>query len=406
MVLRGAAELVDEAFAALRAVDVSACDADGLDGVRHHLARVEGWVELQRAAVVARADELAEAGRAPRAEDADGRRRSSRARQREAKRARAITDTPGLGDALAAGAMGAEHADALANLPECVDDETRAELVDAAGGQSPEAFAALCRRTAQRAEGRDRPAPVSTLRRWDDTDTGQGVLHGEFDAELRAIIWPSIDAEIERLWRHAHDTDPRSTVTKNARLAAQALANLVQGRPTTHHQPRADIAVHIDLQTLIDGLHDQTVAETADGQPLSVEAIRRLACDANLIPVVLGRVGEVLDVGRGYRTATRAQRSALEAMYPTCGFPGYSVPVSWCQIHHLHPWEHGGTTDLHNLLPLCHRHHHLVHDSHWRLTLDPTTRTLSVHRPDGTHHATAPLQPRTSRGSPPIERAA
>ncbi len=51
--------------------------------------------------------------------------------------------------------------------------------------------------------------------------------------------------------------------------------------------------------------------------------------------------------------------------------------------------EHGGTTDLHNLLPLCVTHHHAVHHRHWQLTLTPN-RQLTITYPDGTTNHTAP----------------
>jgi predicted restriction endonuclease len=55
------------------------------------------------------------------------------------------------------------------------------------------------------------------------------------------------------------------------------------------------------------------------------------------------------------------------------------------------PWDaHRGATDLANLLPLCSRHHHLVHEGGWRLSLDHE-RTLTIIRPDGELHATVPL---------------
>jgi hypothetical protein len=31
-------------------------------------------------------------------------------------------------------------------------------------------------------------------------------------------------------------------------------------------------------------------------------------------------------------------------------------------VHHLLEWEHGGTTDLSNLVLLCRRHHVAVHE--------------------------------------------
>ena len=141
----------------------------------------------------------------------------------------------------------------------------------------------------------------------------------------------------------------------------------------------------IDLATLLTGLHDHSVAETADGHPLPVASLRRLCCDAVLVPVVLDGAGAVVDVGRERRTATRDQRRALRAMYTTCGHPGCEVRFDACQIHHVTPWEHGGSTDLANLLPLCSRHHHLVHEGGWQLTLQPD-RTITLTRPDSTRH--------------------
>ena len=51
--------------------------------------------------------------------------------------------------------------------------------------------------------------------------------------------------------------------------------------------------------------------------------------------------------------------------------------------------EHGGLTDLVNLLPLCHKHHHLVHEGAWQLKLLPD-RTLKIYRPNGEHSETVP----------------
>ena len=145
-----------------------------------------------------------------------------------------------------------------------------------------------------------------------------------------------------------------------------------------------EVSVLIDLPTLRDGLHDRSVAETSDGQPLPPETIRRLACQADLIPVVLDGRGVTLDVGRSRRVATPAQRTALRAMYRTCAHPDCTVRFGDCDIHHVLEWtSHLGPTALDNLLPLCGRHHHLVHEGGWRLRLRPD-RTIILHRPDGT----------------------
>ncbi|MEN9824160.1 MAG: hypothetical protein RLZ04_2586, partial [Actinomycetota bacterium] len=51
-------------------------------------------------------------------------------------------------------------------------------------------------------------------------------------------------------------------------------------------------------------------------------------------------------------------------------------------VHHIHPWEQGGATDIDNLLPLCVKHHHLAHEGGWHLQLQ-AGRTLRVARPGG-----------------------
>jgi hypothetical protein len=61
-----------------------------------------------------------------------------------------------------------------------------------------------------------------------------------------------------------------------------------------------------DYATLVGGLHANSVCETVDGVPLPVSTVRRLCCDADIVPAVLGSDGEILDVGRAECTANRA----------------------------------------------------------------------------------------------------
>ena len=113
-------------------------------------------------------------------------------------------------------------------------------------------------------------------------------------------------------------------------------------------------------------------------------SIRRIACEAGIIPVVLDGAGQALDVGRERRLATRAQRMALRAMYPTCGMdPDCQVPFDDCQIHHVDLWKDGGRTDLDRMCPGCAKHHHLAHEGGWILTRNQ----------DGTWHLAPPQKP-------------
>ncbi|GAA1179509.1 hypothetical protein GCM10009584_21770 [Ornithinimicrobium humiphilum] len=103
-------------------------------------------------------------------------------------------------------------------------------------------------------------------------------------------------------------------------------------------------------------------ATTSTGQVLDPQAVGRFACLGDVTPVVLGPLGEPLDLGRTRRLATPGQVKALYVRDGTCTYPGCSVPGTWCDAHHLVWWSRGGGTDLTNLALLCSRHHTLVHD--------------------------------------------
>jgi hypothetical protein len=86
---------------------------------------------------------------------------------------------------------------------------------------------------------------------------------------------------------------------------------------------------------------------------------------------LVGLCASVHCVGRESRTATKAQRKALAAAHQHCQFPGCRVDASRCEAHHVRPWERGGATCLTDLILLCSRHHHLVHEGRWRILADP-----------------------------------
>jgi hypothetical protein len=129
-------------------------------------------------------------------------------------------------------------------------------------------------------------------------------------------------------------------------------------------------------------MHQRSVIRTGHEVDLPIETIRRMACEAEIIPVVLGSNGVVLDVGRATRLASRYQRKALEVMYSTCAIPQCCVPHSQCQPHHIRYWREDGTTDMNNLVPLCSSHHRSVHEGGWKLSMHGTDRQLAIIRPE------------------------
>jgi hypothetical protein len=321
----------------------------------------------------------------------DGR-RSAKEAEAAVGRAGVCALLPGVHDALAAGEVSSGHADALARVTRELDDagrsqlqELEATLVESATTSSVEAFERQMRDLGRILAGDDglarheRLRRQRSLRRWVDRNTGMCHTHLQLDPEADAKISAALDAAITAE-RAKPDTEQRSF----DQLKADAMVALVTGaRSGDRRTP--EITVLIDWDTLRTGLHDHSICETGDGQPLPPDTVRRLCCDASIMPVVLNGTGDTLDVGREQRLATRAQRRALRAMYRSCAHPGCTVRFGDCEIHHVIDWDHHGPTDLANLLPLCSRHHHLVHEGRWHLTLHPD-RSITITRPDGTVH--------------------
>jgi hypothetical protein len=139
--------------------------------------------------------------------------------------------------------------------------------------------------------------------------------------------------------------------------------------PPTSHGTRPRVAVTIDTHTLHGHPAGAGVGVTDDGLELPGTVIRRLACDSDLVRVLLDAHGSVLDVGRTQRLVTPAIWTALVARDHHCAFPGCTRPPLMCHAHHIRHWTHGGTTALDNLVLLCGHHHRTLHHTPWQVRL-------------------------------------
>jgi len=129
----------------------------------------------------------------------------------------------------------------------------------------------------------------------------------------------------------------------------------------------------------------------ASGQRIPAGELRRIACDAEVIPVVLGGRSEILDLGRSERWVTPALRQALVIRDGGCIFPGCGATAVECEAHHIVPWWAGGPTSLENLALVCPFHHAKLEPTRtdgiesrdgWRIIIDPATRRPVVVEPD------------------------
>ncbi|GGJ32567.1 HNH endonuclease signature motif containing protein [Paenarthrobacter histidinolovorans] len=101
--------------------------------------------------------------------------------------------------------------------------------------------------------------------------------------------------------------------------------------------------------------------------PIHPNVIRKIACDADILPVLLGTEGQVLGIGRTSRIFPPHIRKALNARDQGCAFPDCTMPAPWCEAHHITYWSQGGPTNTDNGVLLCSHHHHVIHKEQWKI---------------------------------------
>ena len=301
---------------------------------------------------------------------------------------------PEMGAVLASGDTTAAHVDALGRGLKIAGAERDAfmahlpELVEASTTMTASQFDQLVKETAKSVVADDGLSTFERQKRetfFKMRNEADGCLSasGKFDPISASILKSKIGRFVEAMF-HSGDkevpVDVMPWIEPNDHRQAQALIALVNGASETAADvsARAEIVVHVDLETLQHGLHAGGTCRTALGADLPIETVRRLACEAEILPVVLDGRSVPIDVGRSKRLATVHQRRALEAIHPTCAIPDCEVNIDHCNVHHIDYWENGGSTDLNNMIPLCSRHHHAAHEGGWKLKLDPETRELTI----------------------------
>jgi len=334
--------------------------------------------------------------------------------------ARLLDARPMIRDAMGAAACNAEQARvvgaALADLPDDVDlavvDKAEAVLLEQAHQFDPDALRKLgkrvldhvapdvaeeaLRRLLEREEARARAARTFTVSSVRD---GRSQVSGWLDAEAAAIVKAAIEP-FSKPTCGADGPDMRSPGQRRAdALSEVCRLSLASGELPDAGGERPQITVTVDF----DALRQALGAGTLDtGEFLSASVVRRLACDARILPVVLGHDGAALDVGRNRRLFTGALRRALVLRDGGCAFPGCDRPPRWCDAHHRVSWLDGGPTSLDNGVLLCGQHHRLVHAGDWQVRLGADRRPEFIppphidpdRRPRQNHHHRSQRDPR------------
>jgi hypothetical protein len=323
-------------------------------------------------------------------------------------------DSHGLtAEAMSEGAITAGHAQVITGttdqLPPLIRARGEARLVEAAKGMDPVELRKEAKRVLNdlhpdgpellgQQEVKARGRREFTL---SPNATGGYNVHGYLDVEGAALVSAAVDALAAPRPSTTDGPDLRPAAQRRGeaivevcrRSAPRPAAGGSDG--TTGGTPdesapresgpvgdRPQVVVTMTLDQLLG--HDESMPTLTAGtvtEPITAATARRYACDAAIIPIVLGGQGEVLDVGRARRTLNRAQRRALVYRDRGCTFPGCGRPAAWSEAHHIKHWAHGGTTDLDNLALLCDYHHGLVHNDGWTITIDTPGGKPRFHPP-------------------------
>jgi hypothetical protein len=182
--------------------------------------------------------------------------------------------------------------------------------------------------------------------------------------------------------------DPRLPTTRRADALLELIGRAVAAPLGVTRTPRTKLVVTMSYEALTGQVRGAGLADNDEVLPPGV--VRRLACEAGIIPMVLGGPSQVLDLGFTERYFTPAQRLALARRDGGCSYPGCTVPPQWCDAHHVEPWSLDGPTDLGNGALLCGRHHTRVHELGLTATITPWEVTW--HRPPPPQHRLPPEQ--------------
>ncbi len=315
-------------------------------------------------------------------------RQSARGTRTEVKVATQLKDLPNTKNAFETGEITFGHAKVIAATAERAKNIDEQELVGRAKVEPVDVFSRTARRHEQQrshddgigmleAQKRARRAWIKT-----DRDDGMTVLYARFDPITGARIRNALSHRTDQLWREEHPNHRPSTEQR----LADAVADLIC-RPDRTQEKKgkpgwagATLFITANYDVVTQKLQD---AQLADGTPIPVETIKELACEAEIVPAFFDSRSQPLWVGTSSRLATRAQRMALFARDRGC--VGCQTDPEWCQAHHIIPWQEDGPTNIDNLVLLCSRCHHQIHDNRWQIHQTPDGKHVMLppprHRP-------------------------
>ena len=236
---------------------------------------------------------------------------------------------------------------------------------------------------------------------WSWEPDGSLSFHGQLPGEDAALFLRALESAHDAAYEEAApgSDGQRERISNADAVVSMAETMLAAGPASRKGGERYQVVVHADAGVLTKE-RESGRCTTKDGSPLAAETARRLACDAAVVPI-FEQEGKALSIGRRSRSIPPSIRRVLDARDGGCRFPGCNNR-RFVENHHLEHWADGGETSEENLVQLCRRHHHLIHEGGFTVTL--RGERFVFRRPDGRLIAEVPCMRRRALPEPPRRR--
>lgn len=249
---------------------------------------------------------------------------------------------------------------------------------------------------------RDQLDPEGAERRFAERYEARSFRMVQLDNGATRAIW-TLDDETALLLTSVHDAALRPRrggprfVDSAERTAARELSDDPRTNEQLSHDLMADLLragtlaeakvvfgtrqAGVRLVQVIDVHGEQAGIVHSEDRLIALP--RRVAdqrtCDTEVVTVHVDTEGNPLSLGRSTRLFTPAQKLALAIRDGGCRWLNCDRPASYCEAHHIDPWEEGGKTDVERAILLCRYHHLNLHDGGWRITREGSGDFVLTH---------------------------
>lgn len=211
-------------------------------------------------------------------------------------------------------------------------------------------------------------------------DDGEGMTHikAKVPTLQAGMLRTALEAFASPRRQHTVDPDrgPHGDAAlghpNHAQRMGWAFLELIEHLPSDKLPQAGGLPAVVTIETTLDALRTELGrAGVTRGTEISASQARRMACNANLIPMVMSGDSRVLDMSQARRLHDRYQRHVIVKRDGGCCWKGCDKPPALCEVHHPEPYGEGGPTTVDNGALFCFLHHHLFHDVDWYAHMAP-----------------------------------